>query len=67
MKRRLLTAALAWIAWYVCTIESFGCAWLWPLVDREESPVFLTFLKRNARAYKQRDEAVVGWNRRQQK
>ena len=63
----VLTAAIAWIAWYACTIDSFGCAWLWPLVDREESPVFLSFIKKEQTAYKMRDEGVVGWNRRQQK
>ena len=63
----LLTAALAMLAWYACTLESFETAWLHPLVDSERGALFLTFLKKGQRGCKLRDESVAGWNKRRQK
>ena len=62
-----LTLALAVLVWYACTAESLGVAWLYPLVDSEESSLFRIFLKRDQRAYKMRDPELVSWNRRRQK
>lgn len=62
-----LTVALAALVWYACTIESFGCAWLFPLVDSERSPLFRIFLKRGQQKYKLRDKGTAGWNKRKQK
>ena len=62
-----LTAGCATLVWYACTIDCFGVAWLHPLVDEEQSPVFRVFIRKNQRDYKMRDEAVVWRNRRRQK
>lgn len=62
-----LTALCAMLVWYACTIDCFGVAWLHPLVDEEQSPVFRVFIRKNQKEYKMRDEAVVWWNRRRQK
>ena len=62
-----LTAACAMLVWYACTIDCFGTAWLHPMVDAEESPIFRVFVRKNQRDYKMRDEEVVWWNRRRQK
>ena len=62
-----LTAGCATLVWYACTIDCFGVAWLHPLVDEEQSPVFRVFIRKNQRDYKMRDTAVVWRNRRRQK
>ena len=62
-----LTAGCAMIVWYACTIDCFSIAWLHPLVDEEQSPLFRVFLRKNQRDYKMRDEKAVWWNRRRQK
>jgi hypothetical protein len=62
-----LTALGAMTVWYACTIDCFGLAWLHPLVDEEQSPIFRVFMRKNQRDYKLRDEEVVWWNRRRQK
>ena len=62
-----LTAGGAMLVWYACTIDCFGVAWLHPLVDEEQNPVFRVFIRKNQRDYKMRDTAVVWRNRRRQK
>ena len=62
-----LTAGCAMLVWYACTIDCFGVAWLHPLVDEEQSPVFRVFIRKNQKDYKMRDEEVVWWNKRRQK
>ena len=62
-----LTALCAMLVWYACTIDCFGVAWLHPLVDEEQSPIFRVFLRKNQKDYKMRDEEVVWWNKRRQK
>lgn len=62
-----LTAGCAMLVWYACTIDCFGLAWLHPLVDEDQSPVFRVFIRKNQRDYKMRDTAVVWRNRRRQK
>jgi len=62
-----LTAGCAMLVWYACTIDCFGTAWLHPIVDAEQSPIFRVFIRKNQRDYKLRDKEVVWWNRRRQK
>ena len=62
-----LTALCAMLVWYACTIDCFGVAWLHPLVDEDQSPVFRVFIRKNQQDYKMRDTAVVWRNRRRQK
>ena len=62
-----LTALCAMLVWYACTIDCFGVAWLHPLVDEEQSPIFRVFIRKNQQDYKMRDTAVVWRNRRKQK
>ena len=62
-----LTAALAMLIWYLCTLENAGVAYLHPFVDSEKSPLFRTLLRRPQQDYKFRDDALVRQNRRRQK
>lgn len=62
-----LTAGGAMLVWYACTIDCFGVAWLHPIVDAEQSPIFRVFIRKNQKEYKMRDEEVVWWNKRRQK
>ena len=62
-----VTLSLAALVWYACTAESFGTAWLYPLVDAEESPVFRVFVKQDQRKEKTREKEIVFWNKRRQK
>ena len=62
-----LTLALAVLVWYACTAESLGVAWLYPIVDSEENPLFRVFFKKNQREYKMREREMVWRNQRRQK
>ena len=62
-----LTAALALLVWYACTLESFGAAWLSPLVDSEHGALRRIFLKRAQPRDKLREVEIVWRNRRKQK
>ena len=62
-----LTAALALIAWHLCTLENDGVAYLSPFVDSETNPLFHTLLRKPQQDYKFRDPALVRQNRRRQR
>ncbi len=62
-----ITAGLAMLIWYLCTLETEGVAYLYPLVDSKNGAVFRTLLRKPQWAYKFRDPAFARRNRRRQK
>ncbi len=62
-----ITAGLAALVWYLCTLECQGVAYLYPFVDSENGALFRTLLRKPQWAYKFRDPKLVRRNRRRQK
>lgn len=62
-----ITAGMAMLIWYLCTLECEGVAYLYPLVDSKNGAVFRTLLRKPQWAYKFRDPAFARRNRRRQR
>ena len=62
-----VTAGMAALVWYLCTLESEGVAYLYPFVDSKDGAVFRTLLRKPQWEYKFRDPKLVKGNRRRQK
>ena len=62
-----VTAGLAALVWYLCTLECEGAAYLYPFVDSKDGAVFRTLLRKPQWDYKFRDPELARRNRRRQK
>ena len=62
-----VTAGMAALVWYLCTLECEGAAYLSPFVDSNGSAVFRTLLRKPQWEYKFRDPNLAKENRRRQR
>ncbi len=61
-----VAAGLAMLTWHLCTVESFGLAYTWPLTDAPFG-MFKAVFRRPLRSDKLRDPKVSGPDRRRQR